>query len=85
MNWLLLFVPVAIGLEVFAPERHLLIFITSSLALLPLAAWLGWATEQLATRMGEGIGGLLINCTFTARTTRTHISRLPLTPSALPR
>jgi Ca2+:H+ antiporter len=63
MNWLLLFVPVAIGLEFLAPERHLLIFITSSLALLPLAAWLGWATEHLAARMGEGIGGLL-NATF---------------------
>ena len=63
MNWLLLFVPVAIGLEFLAPHRHLLIFVTSSLALLPLASWLGWATEQLATRMGEGVGGLL-NATF---------------------
>ena len=41
MNWLLLFVPVAIGLEFLAPDRHLLIFVTSSLALLPLAAWVG--------------------------------------------
>src|SRR5215469_18775217 len=63
MNWLLLFVPVAIGLEVLAPERHLLIFITSSLALLPLAAWLGRATERLAEHLGEGVGGLL-NATF---------------------
>src|SRR5215472_14161357 len=63
MNWLLLFVPIAIGLELLAPDRHLLIFVTSSLALLPLAALLGWATEQLAARMGEGIGGLL-NATF---------------------
>jgi Ca2+:H+ antiporter len=63
MYWLLLFVPVAIGLELLAPERHLLIFITSSVALLPLAGWLGRATEQLAARMGEGIGGLL-NATF---------------------
>ena len=63
MNWLLLFVPVAIGLEFLAPDRHLLIFVTSSLALLLLAAWLGWATERLATRIGEGVGGLL-NATF---------------------
>ena len=41
MNWLLLFVPVAIGLEFLAPDRHLLIFVTSSLALLPLLR--GWA------------------------------------------
>ncbi len=63
MNWFLLFIPVAIGLENLAPQRHLLIFIASSLALLPLAMWLGRATEQLAERMGEGVGGLL-NATF---------------------
>jgi Ca2+:H+ antiporter len=63
MNWLLLFVPVAVGLEFLAPERHLLVFATSSLAILPLAGWMGRATEQLAERMGEGVGGLL-NATF---------------------
>jgi Ca2+:H+ antiporter len=63
MNWLLLFVPAAIGLEFIAPERHLLVFLTSSLAILPLAGWMGRATEQLAERMGEGVGGLL-NATF---------------------
>jgi Ca2+:H+ antiporter len=59
MNWLLVFVPVAIGLERLAPDRHLLVFVTSSLALLPLAMWLGRATQQLAERMGEGVGGLV--------------------------
>jgi Ca2+:H+ antiporter len=63
MNWLLLFVPVAIGLELIAPQRHLLVFVTSSLAIWPLAGWMGRATEQLAARMGEGVGGLL-NATF---------------------
>lgn len=63
MNWLLLFVPVAVGLEIFAPERHLLVFLSSSFAILPLAGWMGRATEQLAERMGEGVGGLL-NATF---------------------
>ena len=63
MNWLLLFVPVAIGLEFLAPDNHLLVFAASSLAPLPLAMWLGRATEQLAERMGEGVGGLL-NATF---------------------
>ena len=63
MSWLLIFVPVAIGLEHFAPERYLLIFLASALAIVPLAAWMGHATEQLATRMGEGVGGLL-NATF---------------------
>ncbi|WP_235026030.1 calcium/proton exchanger [Caballeronia arationis] len=63
MNLLLIFVPIAIGLEFLAPSHHLLIFITSSLAILPLAGWMGYATEQLAERMGEGVGGLL-NATF---------------------
>jgi Ca2+:H+ antiporter len=40
-----------------------LIFIASSLAILPLAGRMGHATEQLAERMGEGVGGLL-NATF---------------------
>jgi Ca2+:H+ antiporter len=63
MNWLLIFVPVAIALEHFAGDRSLLIFITSSLAILPLAAFMGRATEQLAEHFGEGVGGLL-NATF---------------------
>jgi len=63
MNWLLLFVPVAIGLEYGAPQQHLAIFVVSGLGILPLAAWMGRATEHLAERMGEGVGGLL-NATF---------------------
>ncbi len=63
LNSLSVFVPVAIGLEAFAPDRYLLIFFASCSAILPLARWMGRATEQLADRMGEGIGGLL-NATF---------------------
>jgi Ca2+:H+ antiporter len=63
VTWLLIFVPVTIGLEIFVPEHYLLIFIASSLAILPLARWMGDATEQLATHFGEGVGGLL-NATF---------------------
>jgi Ca2+:H+ antiporter len=63
MNWLLLFVPVAVGLEFLAADQHLLIFVASSLAILPLAAAMGRATEGLAEHMGEGVGGLL-NATF---------------------
>jgi len=63
MNWLLIFVPVAIGLRFLAPEWQTLIFFASCVAILPLAGWLGRATEHLAARTGEGIGGLL-NATF---------------------
>jgi len=63
MNWLLLFVPVAVVLELVVPERHVLILAASSIGIVPLAGWLGQATEQLAERLGEGVGGLL-NATF---------------------
>lgn len=63
LNWLLLFVPVSIALEYLAPAHYLLIFISAALAILPLAGWLGRATEQLATHLGESVGGLL-NATF---------------------
>src|SRR5436305_1785238 len=63
MNWLLVFVPVAIGLEFLKPEAHTLIFVIACLAIVPLAGWLGRATEQLAVHTGEGVGGLL-NATF---------------------
>jgi Ca2+:H+ antiporter len=60
---LLLFVPVSLVLGYVAPERHTAVFITAVLAVLPLAACIGRATEALAERLGGGIGGLL-NATF---------------------
>lgn len=63
LRWMLAFVPIAIAVEYLAPQSHLLIFIAAAIAILPLAAWLGRATEQLADRSGEGVGGLL-NATF---------------------
>jgi Ca2+:H+ antiporter len=63
MNWLLIFVPIAVALEHYAPHFHLGIFIAAGLAILPLAGWMGKATEHLAERVGEGAGGLL-NATF---------------------
>ncbi len=64
LNWLLVFVPVAIALR-YVPslENQTALFIVSALALIPVAGWMGNATEHLAHRMGEGIGGLL-NASF---------------------
>ena len=62
LNWLLIFVPVAAGLE-WTHGSPTLIFATSALAIVPLAGLMGKATEHLAERLGEGIGGLL-NATF---------------------
>lgn len=60
---LLLFVPATVVLGLAAPERHITLFITSAIAVLPLAAYIGHATDALADRFGGGIGGLL-NATF---------------------
>ena len=63
-DWLLVFVPVAIALR-YVPswQNQTALFIVSALAIIPIAGWMGQATEQLAHRMGEGIGGLL-NASF---------------------
>ncbi|AWY38382.1 calcium/proton exchanger [Pseudomonas putida] len=61
--WMLAFVPIAIVLEFVVPQQHLWVFLAAALAVIPLAGWLGKATEQLAERSGEGVGGLL-NATF---------------------
>ncbi len=63
LDWLLVFVLVAPLLEHFAPAQHTWIFICACLAVIPLAGWMGHATEHLAAHTGEGIGGLL-NATF---------------------
>ena len=63
LNVLLFFVPFALYLEHFRPQDHTLIFFSACLGIIPLAGWMGKATEQIADRAGEGIGGLL-NATF---------------------
>jgi Ca2+:H+ antiporter len=57
------FIPVSVALAYWAPERHIAVFVTSVLAILPLAGYIGRATEALAEQLGGGIGGLL-NATF---------------------
>jgi len=60
---LLIFVPISLLLEYAFHANVLLIFATSALAIVPLAGLMGTATERLAERLGEGVGGLL-NATF---------------------
>jgi len=64
LDWLLVFVPIAIALR-FVPalENPTALFIVACLAIIPLAGWMGRATEHLAEHLGQGIGGLL-NATF---------------------
>jgi Ca2+:H+ antiporter len=56
------FIPIAIALDV-AHAGSAVIFTTSALGVIPTAAMMGRATEELAARSGPGIGGLL-NVTF---------------------
>lgn len=57
--WLLVFAPLAIAGESLWPEKHTLLFVFSVLAVIPLAALLSHATESVAARTGDAIGGLL--------------------------
>ena len=64
LNWLLPLVPVAIALRFWpAISNPTALFICSAIAIVPVAGWIGRATEELAARVGEGLGGLL-NATF---------------------
>jgi Ca2+:H+ antiporter len=63
MSGLLVFVPIALVLEYGFRVPGLPVFGASAIAIVPLAGLMGRATEQLAERLGEGIGGLL-NATF---------------------
>jgi len=59
---LLLFVPISFAAH-FLEWGELAVFIISGLAILPLAAWMGTATEEIAVVVGPILGGLL-NATF---------------------
>src|SRR3954470_16911644 len=60
LNVLLLAVPAAFAIR-FVPgwRNDTAIFIVAGLAVVPLAGWMGRATEQLAERTGPALGALL--------------------------
>jgi len=62
LDVLLVFVPIAAILH-YSHASEFLVFAASGVAIIPLAGWMGKATESLAERLGAGIGGLL-NATF---------------------
>src|SRR4249919_3959835 len=57
--WLLVFVPAVFAGQALKPEAHTLLFVLSVLAIVPLAALLSHATESVATKTGDTVGGLL--------------------------
>jgi Ca2+:H+ antiporter len=59
---LLGFIPISVAAHVFH-LGELTEFITAAIAIIPLAAWMGTATEEIAVVVGPTLGGLL-NATF---------------------
>jgi Ca2+:H+ antiporter len=56
---MLVFVPIVPVAEAAVPHSHTLLFVLSVLAIVPLAALLSRATEAVAAKTGDAIGGLL--------------------------
>src|SRR3974390_88697 len=57
--WLLILVPVVLVAQVLTPDAHTALFVLSVLAIVPLAGLLSRATETVAARTGDMVGGLL--------------------------
>jgi len=62
INWLLAFIPITVALE-HAGLPAPWVFFSAAVAIVPIASLIVRATEQIATRTGDAIGGLL-NATF---------------------
>jgi len=63
LNWFLVFIPATLVLEHAGGIPAPLVFFSAALAILPIASLIVKATEQIAARTGDAIGGLL-NATF---------------------
>ena len=59
---LLIFIPISIAAQ-FLEWGSTAIFATSAAAIIPLAGWMGIATEEIAVVLGPNLGGLM-NATF---------------------
>jgi Ca2+:H+ antiporter len=57
--WLLAFVPLPLIVKTVSPHSDTLLFALSIVAIVPLAALLSLATENVAERTGDAVGGLL--------------------------
>jgi Ca2+:H+ antiporter len=57
--WLLVFVPAVLAGERLNPGAHTPLFVLSVLAIVPLAVLLSHATESVAAKTGDAVGGLL--------------------------
>jgi Ca2+:H+ antiporter len=62
-NWLFVFILITVALEHVGMVPPPVLFFSAALAIVPIARLIVLATEQLATRTGDAVGGLL-NATF---------------------
>ena len=62
LNWLLIAVPITVYFSMIAHDTGMS-FVFSMIAIMPLALLMGHATEEIALRTSESLGGLL-NATF---------------------
>ncbi|KAL0933354.1 Ca2+:H+ antiporter [Colletotrichum truncatum] len=63
INILILAAPAGIAISYVGSVNKIAVFVVNFIAIIPLAAMLGFATEEIALRTGESLGGLL-NATF---------------------
>jgi Ca2+/H+ antiporter len=57
MNWLLIFIPIAVVLEHAWPQAHTWIFFAACVAIVPIARLILEATEHIMSRPGDAVGG----------------------------
>ncbi|HKE45974.1 MAG TPA: calcium/proton exchanger [Steroidobacteraceae bacterium] len=57
--WLLAFVPIVFVFAKLKPDSHTLLFVLSVLAIVPMTVLLAKATESVAAKTGDSVGGLL--------------------------
>jgi Ca2+:H+ antiporter len=62
LSYMLMFVPISFVAE-WLHLHPVIVFLTSGLAIIPLAAWIANSTEEIAAVVGPSLGGLL-NATF---------------------
>ncbi|RJU87133.1 MAG: calcium/proton exchanger [Candidatus Poseidoniales archaeon] len=62
LNWLLIALPITVYFSMFTSDAGMS-FVFSMIAIMPLALLMGHATEEIALRTSESLGGLL-NATF---------------------
>ncbi len=63
IQWLFVFVPITLALEYAGHAPPPVVFFCAAIAIIPIAKLIVEATEQIAVRTGEAVGGLL-NATF---------------------